>query len=767
MRLVNRYLLREVTGYSLLGLSVFLFILLTPELLRLSELLARENIAVSQLLVLLLSVLPEKLLWAIPLGLLAGLLLGLSRMAADAEVVALKATGVNPARLLRPILAFAGLGTALTLATAAWWWPAAAQTIRRMQTELGPGQVSYEVTPRVFDERFPNVVLYVHDVEEGGASWRGVLLADVSLPDQTRLTLAETGVVLPDPVRGVLRLHLTGGSSHVYSAAEPNRYSVSTFADNVMTLALPESSQSLRIRNHADLSLTKLWEVSRQSSDWRSARADFHRRLALPAACLVFGLVSLPLGLLAERSGRAVGFVAAIGVALAYYFLFLFGDRLAREGSLPPALGVWLANLIVAIPAPLYFYRQRRSVGGGVLNGLAASVAGLGALSGRRRPTVSTSGSSAASNSRSGWRIPYTLDLYLLREVLFYALLLTAALLLLFGLFSLLELVDDITAHDTPWPVVARFLWFLMPQAFYLMVPLGLLLGILVTIALMSTRNELVAIKGAGISLYRLALPVVGLGLAFSALLFLMDQHYLPQANQQQEALRNQIKGRPPQTFFRTERRWIFGEQPRIYHYSFFDPRENLLARLNVLELSVGSFKLQRRIFATRAHWEPHLETWVLEQGWERLFADGRAVEFRRFDVASFRELSERPAYFRKEVRESQQMNWRELGRYVADLRQSGFEVTQLEVQWHRKFAFPLVAAVITLLAFPFGASMGRRGAIGGLAVGIGLGFLFWVLSGFFEALGNLALLPAVLAGWGPDAIFLFGGLYRFLQIDT
>jgi LPS export ABC transporter permease LptG len=299
------------------------------------------------------------------------------------------------------------------------------------------------------------------------------------------------------------------------------------------------------------------------------------------------------------------------------------------------------------------------------------------------------------------------------------------------------------------------------------MAPLALLLAIMVELALLSKRNELVAIKAAGISLYRIALPVLLVGLACTILLFWLDNHYLPLANQQQDILRNQIKGRPPQTFFRAERRWIFGEEPRIYHYAFFDPAEDLLASLNVLELDPESFSLRRRLFAARAQWRQLLHRWVLEQGWERIFNPDQTVSYRRFDVASFPELREAPAYFRTEVKESQQMNWRELRSYISDLRQSGFEVTRLLVQWHKKFAFPLLATLIALLAFPFGATLGARGAIGGLAFGIALGFLYWVLAGFFEALGNIALLPPLLAAWGPNLIFVFGATYFFAQLDT
>jgi LPS export ABC transporter permease LptF len=614
MRLVDRYLLRESAGYAGLGLGVFLFILLTPEVLRLSELLARENVALSQMGQLFLTVLPEKLIWAVPLGVLAGLLMSVSRAAADCEVLALKAAGVNPARLFRPVLLFGAAGTAVALATSLWWLPQAARTVRQLQSQVAPAQISYEIKPRVFDERFPDLILYTQDTTRGGAEWQGVFLADVSRRSQPEITFAETAVLLPEPELGRLRLKFGRGSTHSSTPAEPERYSVSTFAESDMNIPLPEQAPSLRVPHHADLSLPELWAVSQEGDGWRAARADFHRRLALPLACLVFAFVALPLGLLAERSGRAVGFLGAVVVAITYYLLFLFGDRLGREGGLPPGLGVWLANLALLIAVPLYFQIDRMGWGerwGQALAGARRWLVSLGRGAKGRPSTQASPGSAfAPANGPNGWRLPFTLDLYVAREVLFYFWVLAVGLLLIFGLFTVMEMLDDIAANSIAWSVVLRFLWSLLPQAFYTMAPLALLLAILVAMALLSKRNELVAVKGAGISLYRIALPVV-------------------------EVLRNQIRGRPPQTFRFAERHWIFGEQPRIYHYAFFDPSAQLLAELNVLELNPEEFSLRRRLYAARARWNPHLRSWVLEEGWERVFYPDGRVQFRPFLIGA------------------------------------------------------------------------------------------------------------------------------------
>ena len=769
MKLLDRYIFREILGYTLVGVGVFAFVLMTPELLRLSELLARESMGPVQTAKLFLSVLPPKLVWALPLGVLVGLLMGISRLAADRELMALQVSGVGLVRLLRPALVFALLGTLATLAITIGWGPAAARTLRQLQAELGARQLFFEVRPRVFEERLPERILYVQETENGGTQWKGVFLADLSDPETSKVTLAQTGLAIPGSGQQKMRLHLSKGATHEYALREPDRYSLSTFEESSLAMAVSAGGVKLEVRRNAEMSVAELWAASQQGPRWRSARADFYRRFVLPTSCLVFGLLAFPLGLLAQTSGRAVGFVLAIGFAISYYFLFLIGDRLAREGAIAPAVGVWMPNLVFLLLAIVLLHWLGRPRGGGSLAVIVrAWLARVGEKK-RKQLALQPDGALLAQKGRaisSRWlRI---LDLYVVRGVLFHFLLAGTSLLLLFNLFSILEMVDDIAARQIPWSVVGRLIWYQTPQVVYWMTPLALLLAVLVELALLSKRNEVVAIKGAGISLYRIAAPVLVLALVLGGLLFWLDSTYLPTANQQREALRNYIKGRPPQTFFQAERRWIFGEAPRIYHYSFFDPGRNLLARLHVFELDPVDFSLRRRLFAERAHWEPLLQCWVLERGWERVFDGNQTVSYVPFDVAGFPELAEPPDYFKKEVRESDQMSWAELGDYIAELQQSGLDANRLVVQWHKKFAFPSIALVMVLLAFPFGLAAGQRGgAVGGIALGIGLGLLYWVMTGFFEALGNFALLPPVLAGWGPNMLFAAAGVYLILQVET
>jgi LPS export ABC transporter permease LptG len=307
---------------------------------------------------------------------------------------------------------------------------------------------------------------------------------------------------------------------------------------------------------------------------------------------------------------------------------------------------------------------------------------------------------------------------------------------------------------------------FLTPYLVYNLAPLGALVAVLVTLGIMSKNNEIVAIKASGISLFRLAVPLLLAGSALAVTLVLLDDTYLPYANQRQDALHNQIKGRPPQTYAHPQR-WIFGEKSKIYNYDVFDPEQNLLGGLSVLELNPTDFHLHRRIFATRARWSETQHVWVLESGWIRDFSDGSVAKFETFSAAAPAELNEPPSYFNREVRQAFQMNLGELGNYIEGLHKAGFDVATLMVQWHKKMAYPLMAPVSILLAIPFAFLVGTRGAIGGVVLGVGIAAAYRAMAALLEAMGGVGQLPPFLAGWSPDIIFFFLGMYFFFKMPT
>jgi LPS export ABC transporter permease LptG len=290
---------------------------------------------------------------------------------------------------------------------------------------------------------------------------------------------------------------------------------------------------------------------------------------------------------------------------------------------------------------------------------------------------------------------------------------------------------------------------------------------VLVTFGLLQKSNELTAMKATGISLYRLVVPILILAAMLSMTLFIFDQLYLPRANKRQDALRNEIKGKPAQTYLNPQHKWIFGAHQEIYYYEFFDSERNQFANLSVFDIEQKAFALTERTFASRVFWNDSLRKWVFERGWTRTLAATQVKDYRTFDVATFANVDEPPNYFKKEVKQYSEMNFDELKGYIRELEQGGFDVVRLKVQLYKKLSFPLITLVMSILAIPFALSAGRQGALRGVATAIGIAVVYWITSGLFEAMGNVNQLPAALAAWSPDVIFALAGGYFMLKVPT
>jgi LPS export ABC transporter permease LptG/LPS export ABC transporter permease LptF len=707
------------------------------------------------------------------MGVLVGILTGLSRLAADSEITALRASGVGVMMFIKVLGVAAIAVTFISGINNILIAPRSLAALNDLQQHLKSAQASYEVQPRVFYEDWKNYVLYVQDASaaDGTAVWKGIFLADITDASSPKITLAKEGVAMQRS-ETELQLHLLNGAQHEANPRIADKYSITSFetTDIPIVLPPPENSKANEPVPAAQLGMGELLNAADHAPDKPAMRwylSEFHRRIAMAFACFVLALVGIPLGVSSKKGGKATGFVLTIVLVFAYYFASLAGVTLARTGRLPPALGVWVPNIGFMIVALLLLWRVDRT---------AWEIGSFRGISNRFKAVMKTllyRSSSQDIYERLRRRrlfnvnFPQLLDDYILRDFGIYLGLILCTFMVLILVFTFFELLTDIAKHRVPLFTVGEYLIQVAPSMLYLLTPLSVMLAVLVTFGLLQKGSEITAMKATGTSIYRLTFPVLILASLLSLGLFVFDQFYLPDANKRQEALLQTIKGKPAQTYLRPDRKWIFGQGSSIYYYEFFDPDQNHFANISVFEFDPKSFRITRRIFASEAHWQERSQKWIFENGWERSF-DGDAIsDFRKFDGQTFAELREPPVYFKKEVKQSQEMNYAELNNYIKDLQQSGFDVVRLRVQLHKKFAFPLITLVMAILAVPFSLSAGSRGAIAGVAVAIGIAVVYWTTSSLFDAMGNLGQLPPALAAWSPDVVFALVGGYFILKVPT
>lgn len=790
MRIFTRYILREVTSHALLGGALFTFVLCMRDLGHILELVVRDSASLTDVLRIFTYLLPNFLIVTIPMAVLVGVLLGLSRLAADSEITAMRASGIGVLSFVRIVSVVSAIAVALGLFNSLYLAPKSASATLALGDSLKSSQVSFEVQPRVFYEDFHNYVLYIQDVRPaaGAALWRHVFLADLTQPATPNITTADQAIVVSNDPQSI-RLHLINGSQHQTSPSDPNQYNISTFSSTDLPIQTGIQEDPHLGRSDTPilaLSLPELWRLSNLPDNTvpghqaRIYRIELNRRFSYPFACLVLMLIGVPLGLSSKRGGKSTGFVLTIALVFIYYFLSQIGIAFAKNGKLSPFLGVWGANLLFAIAGILLLYQMSQ---GGIALGLASSIRiwfdkllsrfPRGSRLASSKGTINIATQLRRFRNTFHVQFPLLLDDYVMREYATNFAIILLSFSALFLIFTFFELIGDIIRNRTALVTVGDYLINLIPFILYNVTPLCALVAVLVTFGSFSRSSELTAMKATGVSLYRIVTPVLVTTLLIAACLFAFDELYLPAANRRQEALRSEIKNKPAQTFLRPDRKWISGQSgptgspTRIFYYQFFDAGKNIFANITVFEFDPSTFALKRRIFASSAHWNERVGQWVFENGWQRTFAGDTIASYLPFTVTTFPDIHEQPSYFVKEDRPAQEMSYNELSRYISDLNQSGFDTKRLSVQLNRKLSYPLITLVMAVLAIPFALSVGKRGSLAGVATAIGLAIAYWVVDGLFQAMGNVNTLPAMLAAWTPDLLFGIAGAYLLLRTST
>jgi LPS export ABC transporter permease LptG/LPS export ABC transporter permease LptF len=774
VRILTRYILGEILSHTLIGGVIFTFILFMKELPKILEMMVHNSSTFTSLVEVVLFMMPNFFKVTIPMAVLVGVLLGFSRLAADSEIIAMRASGLGIGYFVRVASIVAVGGLLLGLVNSLYVAPRANQAFLALEKALA-SQASYEIQPRVFDEDFRNYVLYVQDVRSGtgAANWRQLFLADVTDPTAPKITTAASATVVSDSTQGLL-MRLRDGTEHETIAGQPQQYNVSTFDTTDLPFAASQQSESHLGRLDTPIYAMPMGELREHihAPDGQRFLIEMYTRFSYPTACLVLMLVGVPLGVTSRRGGKSSAWVFTILLVCLYYLVSTFGVALGQQNRIPAFFAVWSANLIFATGG--IFLLWQMASGGRLMNAIAS----WSSRSPKPRPAGAPLGMLLSAFQPRSQRakarnvFPRILDEYVVREFLNMFILVLLGFVLLMLIFTVFELLGDILRHNTPWSTVGEYLINLTPSMLYQIAPLAVLIAVLVTFGVLNRNSEIIAMKATGISLYRLVIPIVVISAMLAASLFLFDEFYLPQANQRQEALRSIIKGRPPQTFLNPEHNWIFGqprpgEPARIFYYQFFDRDRNEFANLSIFEFDPSTFALSRRIFAARVFWDPATGSWRFQNGWQRDIDGTNITEYRQFLQTSFSEIHEDPGYFEKEEKQSQEMNFGQLDRYIGDLTQSGFDTMKLRVQLWHKLAYPFIAVVMAVLAIPFALSMGRRGSLEGVAGAIAVALAYFVVDGLFAALGNVNYLPAALAAGSSDILFGLVGGYLLLKTPT
>ncbi len=765
-----RHVVREMLPPTAIGFLVFTFLMLMRWLLQISRLWIEYGAGLVDVLRAVLYSLPHIVVLTLPMGLLVGGLIAFGRMSADFEIVALRALGVSLLNLVPPVLAFSsvlwGITTYLFLVTMPW----GNQKLLEMQWEAYSERAfSQEVRPRVFHENFPGLVLYIEDIVDQGREWRGVFAARTETDPPTILR-AERAYPIADQQKRATYLILEKGT--VISSAEDARNVTIMNFERRDELVWSEDRDSLlgeigkdgRSMTLPELRAAIAAAQAEGNPAW-DLQVEVHKKFALPFACVVLGLISLPLGISTQRQTTAAGFGMGVLVIMLYYVFAQNGEQQADVGAIPPWLGMWAGNIVLGIAALLLLWRKANErelrwwarLRRRLLDRAGRLLAALGrrgrALAGRQR----------RRSYRGGF--PRTLDRYVLwNYCTTYALSFLALVVVITGA-TWIEKASYVQHPE----FIGGYLRYQVWEIVHDVIPVAAVITVLATFSLMSKRAEIVAALAGGVSLARLVAPILLPALALTGAAYALQDTVLPVTTHRAKLIEQQMHPSRTQTLQRLQT-WVFSEGKRVFHFADYVDNPPEFRGLRIYYLTDGAGGIARMEYARQAFWRDG--RWQGYDGWRRYFvADEDTGGLVPTGLEEFKfallPVSETPAYFTQSPRQPDQMSIAELRRHVRLLRDKGYDPHRALVDLHLKIAQPAIVLVMTLVGVPFAFRMGRHGALTGVGIAVALAIVYWLAFGVFRALGYAGQLPPTLAAWAPHLLFMALGGYLALGLRS
>ena len=524
-RLITRYILAAAVPYFVLALALLTAILLAQQSERFAELALYAQLPFSLLGQIELALIPNVLVFTMPMAVLAAVLIGFARMGSDSEVVAMRAAGVGTWTMLWPVLLLGVIVGAVSLYINMREAPHSARGLRRAAILGALRKLDSPVEPRTFTTELPGSVVYVRDGNKAEGVWGRVFIYNQQPDGSTRILTSSSGridssvdkselvlkdallTIIPSPKAGEAGQYVAERSEQFRVAFDTGRGTLLSKLDSAE--AEPDEMEWSDLRAAA----------AAGGKDGRDAQRMLHKRHAFSFSPLLSAFIGGAPGLRVRRGGRGIGVLLSLGMLIVYYLVFLLGESLARAGTVSPVIGEWMASALMLLLSFAFL-----KLGGHPLSNLIALIRGM-------RSTGSNAlGASHRSSARSRhWGFPSLLDASMLRTLLTSFLLGFISLVSIFIIFTLFELWRFIAINKTAMGMVARYVLFLLPLITVELFPATMLIAVLVTYALLAKRSEAIAWWACGQSVYRLMLPGLLFGLAAAAGVWSVQEQLMPE----------------------------------------------------------------------------------------------------------------------------------------------------------------------------------------------------------------------------------------------
>ncbi len=750
----DKYILKEIAAPFGVGLSIYTFTLLINMIFILSHTLISKGATTFTIIKILFYLLPDLLAFTIPMATLMGVLAGMSRMSTDSEIVALRTMGISNFRILRPIIMFSIVTWIVSSVLIMYVAPESNFQFQKLKTRIMLSRAMSNIKPRTFNREFPTYVLYFKDIDNRTNEWKDVFLYSRRDTKRDNIILAKRGRLIQDKEKKQSYFALKNATLHSFEKNNPKKNYFTTSHLNTSE-EIPEFNNIKQARQSQQLIFPDLVKKMKEHPENILLEREYHRKFALPFACLALGFLALSLGISTKKGGKVSGFIISLGIIFIYYTTITTFQNLVVKRIVSPFLGMWAPNIFLLLSGIIfYFYSSKEKS----LNWekLFTPFRKLREMFRKEKGIVRFKPVRFRFLKRTDW--------YIVKRMISMLILIFLSLMLVFYIVRIVELIDSVIENNVQFFYVFKYVYYNTPEMISFVLPVAVLTSVLLTFSFMSKNNEITAVQVSGISLYRIAVPAVILGIFLSLGYFLVQEKITPGANKEAMKTLDTIYKRKTQTEIEYDKFWVSGKNNFIYFYNFLEKQRGRYGNFSAVQFD-ENFDLKLRLTSKYAVWTDK-DTMILREGFIRKFKDNTPVEYTEFDVERLR-IPGGKDLFLKRISFPQHMNISQLKEYIQYLKKNRSDPGRYEAKLYYKYSFPFSSFIMVLIAIPFSFKMGKKGTLFGIGIAVGISMVFWGIFGISSAMGSSGILSPFISAFAPIILFSAVSVWLFINIKT
>ena len=358
------------------------------------------------------------------------------------------------------------------------------------------------------------------------------------------------------------------------------------------------------------------------------------------------------------------------------------------------------------------------------------------------------------------------IDRYLLKTFLAPFIYVLLAFCMLYVIFDLFDNLSDFIEGDTPPRLVFRYYLVLLPSVLVRIVPISLFLAVLYSLSTLTKNHELTAMRACGISIFRLMVPYIAVGLLASLSVAAIHETIGPSAAYWcKNFVREQKRADPDLVYVKRQLAIKYQNGRRTWRINEFDTRTLVMRGLEITQQR-EDLSDEWKLRAKEARWLDG-RWWMRDASEQGYDIESNPVGAPRFNLTrEMPELKESPEFFLNETKDPEFLTSAELLYYLeVNSRRDPAALARIRADLHFRLAEPWTCLIVVLLGIPFGAQTGRKGALLGVSLSIGLMFSYYVLVNVGLSMAKNMIIPAWIGPWIPNALYLCIGAYMIRRM--